>query len=87
MKITDIEVIELRVPGWEGRTFDGSYDNCVIQVHTDAGITGLGESGSWGYLEASAQVVEKFKTYLVGQDPLRIEQVVFRQRFLQSEQR
>ena len=25
-----------------------------VQVHTDAGITGLGESGAWGYLEASA---------------------------------
>ncbi|MGN6673894.1 MAG: galactonate dehydratase [Thermomicrobiales bacterium] len=44
-----------------------------IQVHTDAGITGLGESGTWGFLEASAQVVETFKRYLIGQDPLRIE--------------
>src|SRR5918911_3400778 len=44
-----------------------------VQVHTDAGITGLGESGVWGYLEASEKVVEKFAQYLVGQDPLRIE--------------
>ncbi|MDQ2784557.1 MAG: galactonate dehydratase [Chloroflexota bacterium] len=44
-----------------------------VQVHTDAGITGLGESGSWGFLEASAAVVETFKRYLIGQDPLRIE--------------
>jgi galactonate dehydratase len=44
-----------------------------VQVHTDAGITGLGESGTWGYLEASAAVVETFKRYLIGQDPLRIE--------------
>ena len=40
MKITDIETIPLRVPGWTGETFDGSYDNCVIRVHTDAGLTG-----------------------------------------------
>ena len=44
-----------------------------VLVHTDAGITGLGESGAWGYLEASAAVVETFKRYLIGQDPLRIE--------------
>jgi galactonate dehydratase len=44
-----------------------------VQVHTDAGIVGLGESGAWGYLEASAGAVETFKRYLIGQDPLRIE--------------
>ena len=44
-----------------------------VQVHTDAGITGLGESGAWGFLEASAAAVETFTRYLVGQDPLRIE--------------
>lgn len=44
-----------------------------VRVHTDAGIVGLGESGAWGFLEASQQVLEKFAHYLVGQDPLRIE--------------
>src|SRR5918999_2726765 len=44
-----------------------------VQVHTDAGIVGLGESGAWGYLEASEAVVRKFAHYLVGEDPLRIE--------------
>ena len=46
MKITDIEVIELRVPGWTGETFDGSYDNCVVLVHTDEGLTGIAEVDS-----------------------------------------
>lgn len=44
-----------------------------VQVQTDAGLTGLGESGTWGYLEASAQAVNTFAAYLIGQDPLRIE--------------
>jgi galactonate dehydratase len=44
-----------------------------VKVHTDAGITGLGESGTWGYLEASQACMEKFAHYLVGEDPLRIE--------------
>ncbi len=44
-----------------------------VLVHTDEGITGLGESGTWGYLEASRAAIETFKRYLIGQDPLRIE--------------
>jgi galactonate dehydratase len=44
-----------------------------VRIHTDEGITGLGESGTWGYLEASEAVIQKFAQYLVGQDPLRIE--------------
>jgi galactonate dehydratase len=60
MKITDIQVIPV-----------DRY--LFVQVHTDEGITGLGESGAWGYLEASGAAVETFKRYLIGQDPLRIE--------------
>ena len=60
MKITDIKSI-----------FVGRY--MYVQVHTDAGITGLGESGAWGFLEASASAVETFKRYLIGEDPLLIE--------------
>ena len=44
-----------------------------VKVHTDAGITGIGESGSWGFLEASKAAMEKFGRYLVGEDPMRIE--------------
>ncbi len=43
------------------------------KVHTDEGIVGVGESGSWGYLEASEAAINKFGRYLVGQDPLRME--------------
>jgi len=44
-----------------------------VEVSTDEGIKGLGESGAWAFLEASAAAVETFKRYLIGQDPLRIE--------------
>ena len=60
MKITSVEVLPV-----------DQY--LFTKVHTDAGITGLGESGTWGFLEASAAAMEKFGRYLVGQDPLRIE--------------
>lgn len=45
-----------------------------VEIHTDEGIVGVGESGAWAFLEASAQAVETFKRYLIGQDPLLIEQ-------------
>jgi galactonate dehydratase len=44
-----------------------------VQIETDDGITGLGESGTWGYLEASYAAIEKYGKYLVGQDPGLIE--------------
>lgn len=52
-----------------------------VEIHTDEGIIGVGESGAWAFLEASAQAVETFKRYLIGQDPLLIEhhwQVLYR---------
>ncbi|MFC6799596.1 MULTISPECIES: galactonate dehydratase [unclassified Haladaptatus] len=60
MRITDIETLPI------GRWL-------FVRVHTDEGITGLGESGTWGFLEASEQAIETFKRYLIGKDPLRIE--------------
>jgi L-rhamnonate dehydratase len=34
------------LPGWTGSTFDGSYDNCLVLVHTDEGLTGIAEVDS-----------------------------------------
>ena len=45
----------------------------VIRVRTDSGLTGVGQTACWGYPEAVHQIVERFKDYLVGQDPFRIE--------------
>lgn len=45
-----------------------------VKIHTDEGITGIGEAGSWGHLEAAeAALTHKFAPYLVGKDPLLIE--------------
>jgi galactonate dehydratase len=44
-----------------------------VRVHTDAGIVGLGESGTWGQIEASAASITKYGEYLVGKDPFPIE--------------
>ena len=44
-----------------------------VRVTTDKGFSGVGESGAWGHLEASAEAIRKFGEYLVGKDPRRIE--------------
>ena len=46
MKITAIEAIHLRAEDPLIELFDGSYDDCVLVVHTDEGITGIGETES-----------------------------------------
>ena len=76
MKITDIEAIHLRVEDPNIGIFDGSYDDCVILIHTDEGMTGLGETES---LAPAIQAIIKgpsahsharaLKEVLVGSDP------------------
>jgi L-rhamnonate dehydratase len=82
MKITDIEVTKLRVPGWDASTFDGSYDDVVLQVHTDAGITGIAEVDS--VPEVIRAIVEApsshtgsmgLKECVVGCDPIDITEL------------
>jgi len=60
MKIVDIKVIPANA-------------FLYVKVFTDEGIYGIGESGAWGFLNASAEAMETFKTYLIGKDPLQIE--------------
>lgn len=43
MQITDVQALHLRIEDPNIGLFDGSYDDCVIVVQTDAGLTGIGE--------------------------------------------
>jgi len=45
----------------------------VIRIHTDTGISGVGQTACWGYPEAVEKIVNTFEKYLIGQNPLRIE--------------
>lgn len=60
MKITDVVVLR-------------ANRSVFCKILTDEGITGLGESGAWGFLEASAQAILTMREYLIGQNPLDIE--------------
>lgn len=77
MRITGVEAIPLRVPGWAGDTFDGSFDDVVIRVSTDAGLEGVAEVDSVPHVVRA--IVEAPRSHshawglrevLVGQDPM-----------------
>ncbi len=50
MKITDVKVIK-------------ANSFLYVKISTDEGIEGIGESGTWGFLDASAEAILSFKTY------------------------
>ena len=60
MKIVNVKVIK-------------SNRAVYCKILTDEGIIGSGESGAWGFLDASAQAIETFSQYLIGKDPMDIE--------------
>lgn len=61
MKITNVEVIK-------------ANRFLYVKITTSNGLYGIGESGAWGFLDASGEAIESFKSYLIGKDPLNIEQ-------------
>lgn len=62
MKVTAVETIRL-----------GEYPNLIwVLVHTDEGLTGLGET-FFGARAVEAYIHESAAPYLLGQDPLRID--------------
>lgn len=82
MRITDVETIVLRQPSVDEGIADGSQDDLVVLVHTDEGITGLGEVDSAPEVVAafvrggsSHAVAIGLRTLLLGEDPLDVERL------------
>jgi L-alanine-DL-glutamate epimerase-like enolase superfamily enzyme len=82
MRITDVEVILLRIPDHDPTIADGIQDDVVVRVHTDEGLTGLGEADSSPLVVKA--VVETWPSWqfsrglremLVGQDPFDVERL------------
>jgi L-alanine-DL-glutamate epimerase-like enolase superfamily enzyme len=80
MKITKVEAILLRPKGPIDTSIgDGSQDGVLVRVHTDEGITGLGEidSSPWvakAIIEAppSHKICSGLAALLVGENPLEV---------------
>lgn len=82
MRITDVEAIVLRQPAVDEGIADGSQDDLVVLVHTDEGITGVGEVDSApeavkALVDApgSHAIANSLRRLLVGEDPLEIERL------------
>ncbi len=78
MKITDIRPTTVTVPleaplRHANGCHWGRFVRTIVEVDTDEGITGLGEMGGGG--ESAEAVFRAMKSYLVGHDPARIEQM------------
>ncbi|HBE02454.1 MAG: hypothetical protein A2096_06010 [Spirochaetes bacterium GWF1_41_5] len=83
MKITKIEsmIIGAPTPG-NGLLSDKEY--IFVKVHTDEGITGIGEASLGGYTGTIVELVNCLAELLIGEDPTKIEyltQVMTRQKF------
>jgi galactonate dehydratase len=61
MKITRLEIIHVR-PRW-----------MFLRMHTDEGLVGLGEPVLEGRARTVEMAIRELESYLIGQDPLRIE--------------
>ena len=80
MKITDVKATTVTVPleaplRHANGCHWGRFVRTIIEVETDAGITGLGEMGGGG--ESAEAMVRGLKAYLVGRDPVDIEEMRF----------
>ena len=78
MKITDIQTTILRLPDVQPNG-DGLQDTLIVEVHTDEGITGLGEAHTVplvlkAVIDApiSQLTGQGLRQMLIGEDPTRI---------------
>ena len=81
MRITDIRPTTVTVPleaplRHANGCHWGRFVRTIVEVDTDEGITGLGEMGGGG--ESAEAVFRAMKSYLVGHDPARLEEMRYR---------
>ena len=79
MKITDVEGLVLRPGEVDATRADGTQDAFLVKIHTDGGITGVGEGDTSPYvaremitMPASHSIARGFRELLIGEDPLRV---------------
>jgi glucarate dehydratase len=80
MKIIDIRATPVTVPleaplRHANGCHWGRFVRTIVEVETDTGLIGLGEMGGGG--ESAVATFDALKTYLVGRDPARIEEMRF----------
>jgi glucarate dehydratase len=81
MKITDIRAYTVTVPLHAALRHGngchwGRFVRTIVEVETDNGYVGLGEMGGGG--ESAEAAIRSLKAYLLGHDPVRLEEMRFR---------
>src|SRR6266487_1076566 len=81
MKIVDIRPTTVTVPleaplRHANGCHWGRFVRTIVEVETDDGLIGLGEMGGGG--EAAEDSIRGLKPYLVGHDPLQLEQLYWK---------
>ena len=71
MRITDVQTMHCGAPAAPGARLNRVWT--FVRIETDSGIHGIGECSLFKVNQAVAEVVERFGTFLVGQDPTRVE--------------
>ncbi|MFN8499159.1 MAG: mandelate racemase/muconate lactonizing enzyme family protein [Anaerolineae bacterium] len=81
MIITDVTTIKLRcpmdIPMADAIHYMPDRPTLLVQVHTDAGLVGLGEAAAYGgFLEsAEAIIIGELRRTILGQDPFKVEKL------------
>ena len=78
MKITDLRATTVTVPleaalRHSNGAHWGRFVRTIVEVDTDEGLTGVGEMGGGG--ESAQIAIQGLKQYLIGHDPLQLEQL------------
>ena len=81
MRITDVEVLHLRIDTIRDEA-NGTQDAAIVRVHTDSGLIGLGEADSSPHIvkaivEAprSHSIMAGIRELVVGEDPLLVRRL------------
>ncbi|WP_122089178.1 mandelate racemase/muconate lactonizing enzyme family protein [Halalkalicoccus subterraneus] len=63
---------DVEITGLETCVIEGNFDWNIVEIHTDAGVTGIGESYRGG---AIAELMHYIEDVLIGENPLDVERL------------
>jgi glucarate dehydratase len=82
MKVTDVDVHVVSVPFTDPETWRfgrmWGLTNAIVEVHTDAGVTGIGEVPGSPLIGLVVGALEATANWIVGEDPMRVTEFLTR---------
>ncbi len=82
MKVTAVDIHVVSVPFTDPETWRfgrmWGLTNAIVEVHTDAGVTGIGEVPGSPLIGLVVGALEATSNWIVGEDPLRVTEFLTR---------